>query len=273
MTIYFGETFKSLRKKKDLTQEQIADILCVSPQAISRWETESTYPDISLLPNIADFFGVTVDDMLGTDKTKTQAKINDYINCFDKAMNNEQYYDASEIAHSAVKAFPNNYKLLNCLMYSMFVLGDNTAGIPDWQKNQEKYNEKIVEIGERILNYCTDDSIRLEAKSRLGFFYCDTGRKDKGRQIIETLPSVNSCREAVLYWALEGDERLSYLKEQTVTRLRSLIWTFNAYVKHADLNDTESSEWEHLHTKTKELFADKCFDYLRDNPDFNTILH
>ena len=71
----FSEIFKVLRKDKQLTQEQIAEIFGVSPQAISRWENATSYPDITLLPNIAAFFETTVDDLLGVKKTVKKQKI------------------------------------------------------------------------------------------------------------------------------------------------------------------------------------------------------
>ena len=55
----------------NLTQEQLADEFGTSPQAISRWENGTTYPDIEMLPMIASFFGTSVDAMLGcTDEEK-----------------------------------------------------------------------------------------------------------------------------------------------------------------------------------------------------------
>ena len=71
----FSEIFKALRKDKQLTQEQVAEIFGVSPQAISRWENAASYPDITLLPNIASYFETTVDDLLGVKKTVNKQKI------------------------------------------------------------------------------------------------------------------------------------------------------------------------------------------------------
>ena len=64
----FSEIFKMLRKEKHLTQEQIAEILGVSPQAVSRWENSATFPDVTLLPQIAGYFDTTVDELLGITK-------------------------------------------------------------------------------------------------------------------------------------------------------------------------------------------------------------
>ena len=63
MTI--GQTIKTLRREQDITQEQLAEYLCVSPQAVSQWETDRTAPDISQLPALANVFGVTTDRLLG----------------------------------------------------------------------------------------------------------------------------------------------------------------------------------------------------------------
>ncbi len=71
----FSEIFKALRKDKKLTQEQIAEILGVSPQAISRWENATSYPDITQLPNIALYFETSVDELLGIRKVVKKQKM------------------------------------------------------------------------------------------------------------------------------------------------------------------------------------------------------
>ena len=60
-----GQKIKQLRYKASLTQEQLADILGLSPQAISKWENSVSMPDISLLPQIAEVFGISIDDLFG----------------------------------------------------------------------------------------------------------------------------------------------------------------------------------------------------------------
>ncbi len=65
MKLSLGENIRLLRRKKEITQEQLADALAVSFQAVSRWENGTTYPDIELLPAISEFFSVTVDELLG----------------------------------------------------------------------------------------------------------------------------------------------------------------------------------------------------------------
>ena len=70
----FAQTFKKYRKSMGYTQEEIADKLLVTPQAVSKWETGAGNPDISLLVPIAELFGITTDVLLGNAK-KTKEEL------------------------------------------------------------------------------------------------------------------------------------------------------------------------------------------------------
>ena len=63
------KNIRLLRRQRKMTQEQLADILGVSYQAVSKWETHANTPDISLLPKIASVFGVSVDALFSDDVT------------------------------------------------------------------------------------------------------------------------------------------------------------------------------------------------------------
>lgn len=76
MTI--GKNIAELRKSSGMTQEQLAETLGVSPQAISKWENEVTMPDIMLLPVIAGCFDITVDELYGGRKPIEKRKAIDY---------------------------------------------------------------------------------------------------------------------------------------------------------------------------------------------------
>lgn len=60
-----NETIARLRKQKGITQEELANSLGVTNQAVSKWESAQCCPDISLLLDIADYFGVTLDTLFG----------------------------------------------------------------------------------------------------------------------------------------------------------------------------------------------------------------
>lgn len=61
----FSTRLQALRKERGVTQEQLASHLGVSPQAVSKWEKNGSYPDGDLLPRLADYFGVSIDYLYG----------------------------------------------------------------------------------------------------------------------------------------------------------------------------------------------------------------
>ncbi len=67
-----GNRISSLRKQRGYTQSEFAEMLSVTPQAVSKWENDISCPDITLLPDIADIFGITVDELL-TGRVRTAA--------------------------------------------------------------------------------------------------------------------------------------------------------------------------------------------------------
>ena len=74
MKLMIGENIRNFRKKNDLTQEAFADRLGVTYQSVSRWENGATYPDLELLPAIAEALSVTVDELLGMPQAEKEKR-------------------------------------------------------------------------------------------------------------------------------------------------------------------------------------------------------
>ncbi|RDY28102.1 XRE family transcriptional regulator [Romboutsia weinsteinii] len=92
--LQIGEVIKSLRRNKNLTQEQLANFIGVSTPAVSKWEKGLSYPDILILPKLANFFDVTIDELLDFKKGLNEDEID-----YDKAY---KYHNLSlDISNSA----------------------------------------------------------------------------------------------------------------------------------------------------------------------------
>ena len=240
MKLNIGKRIKELRRAKDITQEEFAEYLGVSYQSVSRWENGVCYPDMELLPIMADFFGVSVDSLMGVDDAIEKEKVSRYLDDFQNAISKGDVNTCIEIARKGVSEYPNNYALLNKLMFALFVAGDDDGNIPEWKENREKYDEEIINIGERIMKYCPEPDLRLEATARLAFQHCEMGRKKKGRDVYETLPSMVQCREQNIWWALEDGEKLPFLREKIRNEyniLSSSVWLLG---ESGCLSDEES---------------------------------
>ena len=184
MTIYFGENLKKFRKAKELTQETLADFLGVSFQAVSKWERNESYPDITMLPSIASFFGVTVDDLLGVDKAKREQNIDKYIKDFD-ALYFSDTPKAYEMISKAVREFPGEFSLLIRYMKALI---STKGGIKDNPKN---IFEEMTSINETIQGYCTSDNIRINAKRLMGTYYKTLSYTEKDDSYIAKMEEIN----------------------------------------------------------------------------------
>ena len=263
MKLSLGENIKLFRKAKDITQEQLAEMLNVSSQSVSRWELGICYPDMELLPMLAEIFEITVDKLLGVDNIAEKKKVDEYLNRFQVAINQGKIDECISIAREGVAEYPNNYALLNKLMYALFVSGDDTGNISNWKENMENYDAEITSLGERIMKYCPDQNIRLEAISRLAFNHCEQGRKEIGKQIYEMLPPMILCRENQMWWSLEEDEKTSFLQKQikkSYDMLYGFIWLLATCGKLSPTNSlsviNKAEELNNLITDEKQYNID-----------------
>ncbi len=96
MKLAIGENIRKFRKKNDVTQEALADRLGVTYQSISRWENGTTYPDLELIPVIAEVLAVTVDELLGMPQIEKEKRA---AQTFDELRREciKQDYDADKI--------------------------------------------------------------------------------------------------------------------------------------------------------------------------------
>ena len=73
MNITMKDILRALRRQKKVTQEELANHLGITAQSVGKWERGEGFPDITLLPSIALYFGVTTDELLGIDKARSMS--------------------------------------------------------------------------------------------------------------------------------------------------------------------------------------------------------
>ena len=234
-----NERLKILRKMKDLTQEQLADYMGVSPQAVSRWETGATSPDISALPLLAELFGITVDELLGIDEAAKRDEISSVIAAAEEKIDHNITEEPIIKLRETLNKYPNNDKLLTCLMYALYAASGN-------EELCRKYDSEIISIYYRIQKYSTDNYCRNESLRLLFRHYCDTNRTAEAKQLAENMASVETCYEYNICWALEGEERIDYLKDRVHSDLHRLLWDIEAYSTYAEIGKEEKRSLDDL---------------------------
>ena len=237
--VSLSERLKTLRKTKDMTQEQLAEYMGVSPQAVSRWETGATSPDISALPQLADLFGISIDELLGYDEAERQKEISKVIADAEEQINKNITEKPIAELRKALNRYPNNDRLLTCLMYALYAASEDDDLC-------RKYDPEIISIYYRIQRYSTDNYCRNETLRLLFRHYCDTDRTAEAKKLASNMANAETCYDYNIYWALEGKERVRFLKGRVSDDLRQLLWDIWAYSVHSEISDDEKQQLNDL---------------------------
>ncbi|MDR0905840.1 MAG: helix-turn-helix domain-containing protein [Oscillospiraceae bacterium] len=201
MFIKIGERIKQLRRKRDVTQERLAEYLGITPQAVSRWESELAYPDIELLPAVADFFGTSVDELLGVDAGKREAEINSYHTRSRALWESGKYGEAAALFREGVSRFPSDDGLWSELANSLSA-----------SQNEEELREAVT-IYERVLSDGNPSpKLRASILGNLCLLYAKVGERERAIDLARTLPHIYESRVATLPLVLDGEEREAALK-------------------------------------------------------------
>ena len=75
-----GEMISSLRKKKGMTQNDLAEKMNVTDKAVSKWERNLSYPDVNSIPKLAEILGTTVEELLNAQSKKDNSKVDEIVN-------------------------------------------------------------------------------------------------------------------------------------------------------------------------------------------------
>ena len=146
MKLNFAENIKRLRKDREITQEALAEHLGISAQSVSRWELSICYPDLEMLPSIANFFGVTVDFLLSNDPN---SKEKDYEIFCEKLkeyrQSEEKGKECIEFVQEYCRKYPENDEYAFLLFRAM---ADYSCGN---QNRTAKYMPHLLKNAKRLL--------------------------------------------------------------------------------------------------------------------------
>ena len=190
-----GDKIRRLRKVKKLTQEQLAEYLNISSQAVSKWETGLSSPDIDMLPRLAVFFGVTVDELLDFDRHRIDREVDALV--AESVPLRQDPGRAEAFYRRALEKYPNNEVLLNCLL---MVIPSHRA-------------EEKIRIGERLLDCTTDDEIRFDV-CRLLAQTCHAIRENTmAEYYLAKLPEVYFLKTEVAVSIRTGESQLKEIRK------------------------------------------------------------
>ena len=195
-----GVKIKSLRKKKDMTQEKLAEYLNVSFQAVSKWETGVASPDLSMIVPLARLFGVTTDELFGI-VSNADEREEELIKLWKETWNTGDTEKRYEISKLAVSEYPGNFDYLMWLADA-----ESSYAIHNCRGNSEEQKEHFqnaVKYYEMIIEDCSDINVKNDAIYGIIMNLPNVGRREDAVRYAKQHPR----SDELLIWCLVGDEK------------------------------------------------------------------
>ncbi len=258
MKINLGQNLRELRNKENITQEQLAELLDVSPQAVSRWENEAAFPDISFLPVIANYFNVTTDYLLGVDTVHKQKDIDKVIETDKKLRSEGRTGESVEFLREKAKEFPSCHIILHRLACSLFSFY-HQSGKSFSAEETRAMGEEAAELCKRALKYCdkNDQLFICQCKQTLALNYVELGEKERAEEIADTLPSLWCSREMVHPKTLTGKEALKEHQSNLLMLIDAVIITMGRIKSCENYTDGQLLELSSVREKLILMLAGK----------------
>ena len=227
--IKLSTKIKELRLRDGRTQENLADAIGVTAQAVSRWEKGICYPDIELIPSIANYFHISIDALFGYDNNR-EIRLSEYIREIDKM---REYYDGQyktaledqEIfIRNVLAEFPAEWKLK---MRLAWVLESKAADEKKNRKDSIQFLKEAVALLEQARNTCDDAEWKDSIIDQLVQQYTEIGDDEKREKLATESSPVNISREMIRAYSKDEEKHKQYTAEAVLALIHSLAWVID----------------------------------------------
>lgn len=226
--IKIGEKIRLLRKKNDVTQDSLAAHLGVTPQAVSRWESGVCYPDMNVLPLIADYFSVTMDELLCYSNAHKEARVRAFREEAEHLLDLDRVTDALELLRRAMAEIPSDPALQLDTAGVLSIYADRIAEAGKGERGEAAIRAALseaVSLCRHILEDCTDDRLRDETKKTLCDIYAHQLKDDaQALEIAEQLHSLSFSEEIVKATVLTGDIAFAQAQKNLILFADNIWW-------------------------------------------------
>ena len=177
-----SDNLKKYRILKNLTQEDLAKFLGITPQSVSKWERGESYPDITFLPALANIFETSIDTLIGMDRIRSEETRYNIHKTANKFQRIGDYDSAEKIYRDALLTYPNKPGMILGLAGVLALKGDTGEAI------------ELIELG---LPLSDNEKQKATTRAILCFLYLKHGNAEKAATIAATLPHMRESREKI----------------------------------------------------------------------------
>lgn len=214
MKLSIGSTIEKLRRNKGLSHEQFANALGVTTDTVEKWESNSAYPDITLLSPIARMLGTTLDALLMFETDINPDDVtNIYKVCAEK-FETSSYEDALEVCENFIRAYPNS-------LFLKFRMGSLLQEYIQMSESEDQANEVLDRSISLLEEASLIDDLEVKQASLyvLSSLYTMKEEYDKAIEILNTLPKVSVNTDFMLstIYSITGDrERAKAIEQESL---------------------------------------------------------
>ncbi len=223
-----GKKIRLLRKKNDVTQDRLAEHLGVTPQAVSRWESGVCYPDMNALPAIADYFSVSMDELLCYNNAQKNARVQEYLAEAEHLLDRDRVIDALELLRRAMADVPSDHALQLETAGVLSLYADLISESGKGERAEAAVHAALseaVSLCRHILADCTDDRLRDETKKTLCDIYAhQLGDNVQAQEIAARLHSLSCSQEIIKATVLTGDVAFDQAQRNLILFADNIWW-------------------------------------------------
>lgn len=202
-----GNKIRELRKQRGITQEQLAESIGISFQAVSKWENNIALPDITLAPVLASYFGVSMDELFDFNRKE--------IECAVKEITDEAYAfresdpaESKRILEEGLKTYPENDILLNNLLYVL---------------NYSEKPDETISIAGKLIERTDKSDVKYDALRFLAYAYKAKGDFESAEAAIEQIPEIYFTKLTEKAYLLSGKAKFEAAEKQKWISFENLL--------------------------------------------------
>lgn len=203
-----GYKIRELRKKRGITQEQLANVIGVSFQAVSKWENGIALPDITLAPVLAKYFGVSMDELFDYSMMETEEKVRAITEESYKYRLENNWAEGRRVIEEGLKEFPDNDILLNNLLYVI---------------NYTENPDETLKIAAKILEITKEDDVRFDTYRFMAYAYKAKNDPESAEKILEKIPEIYFTKLTEVAYLMEGETKREAADKQKWISFENLI--------------------------------------------------
>ena len=190
MQLDLGQKIRELRRRDGRTQEALAEALGVTSQAVSRWEANGGYPDMEIIPSIANYFGISIDELFNFNLYEMEKQVEAICKESWKYRDDEPA-KAEEILREGLKRFPGNDNILNNLLYTL-----------DYKTRADE----VISLCKTLIESTKYDDVKYDACRMLAGCYKENGQNDLIAPTLEIIPEIYFSKLELEARLLDGEE-------------------------------------------------------------------